>query len=129
MPTLLQEKWSRVMDSVITAAWYRIFGQSSVHADFTEITQFVMDEIASPTRWGGYIEWLFEPYVFEWKGIRLGEGLTTDLIFWGAPGRTNTVITRRGFWRMYLGRATVENVLGLPRGTFLTRFDIGLPGA
>jgi hypothetical protein len=97
------EKYDWVLDSVVTACFYRILGQASLHFNLWEIIKLLWAE-CKIGKYGGELKPIIPNYWYVWKNVKLGKDITQDFYVWGLRNGTNTIFTRPGFWRMALGR-------------------------
>jgi len=116
-------KLEPVVDSALTACYYRILGQASLPFTIDEFIEFVEAEIERG-KYGGSIEWrvnLDRFKWFVWRDINMSkpgavEKVTFSTHVWGITkkyGARNVVLSRTGFWRMYVIRSRIERWLGL----------------
>lgn len=144
-PEELIKKYEPVMGSVIQSMYYRVMGQSSIHAPLEEIVDFVQAEVDGYGRFGGTLERGKWPIWFVpiepiggmavsgnyWKNVNVSEPdcpeehkLTTNIYVWGLHKLRedamifkgeNVVFTREHWWGMYMLRAKLESALGMPK--------------
>jgi len=113
-----------IADAAITACYYRILGQASLPFTIDDFIEFTKAEIERG-KYGGKIEWRYNGdrikwYV--WKDVNLSkpeapEKVTFSMHVWGVTkkyGARNVVLSRTGFWRMYVIRSRIERLLALP---------------
>lgn len=142
--TLYIKKYEPVMSSVIQSMYYRVMGQSSIHAPLENILKFVEAEVEYG-RFGGELERDKWPIWFLplksiggmaisgnlWRNVNISEHdcpeeerLTTNIYVWGLHKLRddavifkgeNVVFTREHWWGMYMFRAKLENGFGLPK--------------
>lgn len=118
------------MDSVLTAVFYRVLGQSSLPWNIKHIERFMQLSIAGKTRYGGEIVSVMvndQIHLYLWKNcdISAGHGLTTNIHVWGLKNGSNSVFTRKYWWAAYILRSQVEQKLSLKSNSLRIREHIG----
>ena len=104
-PTLYIAKFEPVASSAIQANYYRILGQSSLPFNIMDITKFIEAEVSGHGIFNGSMKIVYDGTflrVIRWEDIRVGEGLTFNMLVWGLKAGKNSVFSRVGFWRMYI---------------------------
>lgn len=112
------------VEATITAAYYRVMGQASLPFNISIIERYL--SLEQPFKGNIIVLRENNTHLLLWENIDITKGyeaLLTDLYVWGYKDGQNVVMTRKGFWRCYVLRGRAEKLLGLPRGTFLTKFD------
>jgi len=124
------------MDSVLTAVFYRVLGQSSLPWNIKYIERF-MQLSAGPTlsdvktRYDGEIVPIVVNnlvHAYLWKGmdVSAGHGIKTNIHVWGLKDGGNTVFTRKYWWTAYVLRSQVEAKLNLRPNALRMREYLGL---
>lgn len=117
------------MESVITACFYRIFGQSSLPFDIRQIERFI--SLQGQIKYGGELVPIVKNkmlHLYLWKDCDIsgGKGITFNVYVWGVPGGRNSIFTRRYWWGAYVLRSKAETTLGIPNESLSVRQHIPL---
>ena len=122
------------MDSVLTAVFYRVLGQSSLPWNIKYIERFIQLNTAPlqlNTTYGGELVPIVvndHIHVYLWKNMDVsnGHGIKTDIHVWGLNKGGNAVFTRKYWWAAYILRTQVEQQLSLKQNTLRLREHIGI---
>ncbi|MCK5612428.1 hypothetical protein KAR91_61720 [Candidatus Pacearchaeota archaeon] len=117
------DKFDFAVTSALTAAWYRILGQSSVPFAIEDFMSYVEEQVRGEGAFRGKVTVMADRgglLWFIWEDVNMSQKDIEDPIIgrfhiWGLKGRNNVVITRSGWHKLYLARGVTEEILGLPR--------------
>lgn len=117
------------MESVITACFYRVLGQSSLPFNIKQIERYI--NLQGQIKYGGELVPIVSTgtmHLYLWKDCDIsgGKGITFNLYVWGVPGARNSVFTRKYWWGMYILRSKAESTLGLPSEFLRLREHVSL---
>ncbi len=104
-------KWTSILDNLIFQAYYRVLSFVSIHAPVSEVFE-VAKHIADAKR-GGKVYWVVEPRIAKWENLDVNPPYGMKMTVWlfgSAVRGKNTVITRRGWWSLYLFDAYVKSL-------------------
>ena len=118
------EAMASPMESVITACFYRILGQSSLPFNIKQIERFI--SLQGQIKYGGDLIPIVKNellHLYLWKDCDVsgGKGITFNVYVWGVPGARNSIFTRKYWWGAYIIRSQVETHLGLPNESLSIR--------
>jgi hypothetical protein len=105
------------MESVITACFYRVLGQSSLPFNIKQIERFI--SLQGQIKYGGELVPIVKNeilHLYIWKNCDVsgGKGITFNVYVWGIPGGRNCIFTRKNWWGAYIIRSKMETSFGLP---------------
>jgi hypothetical protein len=106
------------MDSVLTAVFYRVLGQSSLPWNIKYIERFMKLSVDGKTNYHGEVVPILvndRIHLYLWKkcDISAGHGLTTNIHVWGFKNGGNSVFTRKYWFKAYVIRSKIESSLNL----------------
>ncbi len=106
------------MESVITACFYRVLGQSSLPFSIEQVERFINLNVGGKGKYSGelvpiIVDERFRLYLWKNCDVSDGHGITYNVYVWGIPGMKNSVFTRKYWWGAYVIRSTVEKQLNL----------------
>jgi hypothetical protein len=117
------------MESVITACFYRVLGQSSLPFNIKQIERFI--NLQGKNIYGGDLVPIVSTnqlHLYLWKNcdVSHGHGITFNVYVWGIPNARNTVFTRKYWWGCYVLRSKIESILKVPSESLRIREKISL---
>ncbi len=101
---------ARYMNTVVNQTVSRTVGNALMHINVLTTLAYWQDPRAHAD-WGDYTVKVitdrtgavFAPwYAYRVDGVRIGEGWTVSLYFWGETPGINTIISRYQFWKLYI---------------------------
>jgi len=95
-------RWVEPLDNLVFQAWYRVLSFVSLHASIAEVYE-AAKYIALNHR-GGDVYWVVKNYVARWEKLDVNPpyGVTITIWIWGNPTGKNTILSRVGWWSLYL---------------------------
>lgn len=105
-----------VISGVLRVVYYRSLHIVSVPFSPQDVLEYAQEQGAGG-RFGGTVEESRNGPLFTmwlWSDVKMGEGLTMDVWFFGLRGGAQTVLVRKGFWKGNFSKDTVRGAtLGL----------------
>lgn len=95
-----ENRWVPVVEDLQKQLYYRQLGIVSMHGP--------VDEVVAAAAWlarnrkGGNVFWTTPGAVARWEGAEVYPGIFINEWLYGGP--RNTVLTRVGFWKLYVTR-------------------------
>lgn len=99
-----------IISGVLRVVFYRSLHIVSVPFNVREVLAYAEENARGEGRFGGSVERFWAgPFIlgYRWKNLRMGEGLLTDMRFFGTRFGPQTVIYRR---RLYFGNFTQRSL-------------------
>jgi len=95
-------RWIEPLDNLVFQAWYRVLSFVSIHAPITEV--YDAAKYIATTHRGGDLYWVIKGFVARWEGLDVNppHGVKMSIWLWGIPSGKNTILTRAGWWTLYL---------------------------
>lgn len=95
-------RWIEMLDNLVFQAWYRVLSFVSIHAPIAEVYQ-AAQYIALNHR-GGDVFWVVNGFVARWENLDVNppHGVKMTIWMWGNSNGKNTVLSRVGWWGLYL---------------------------
>lgn len=95
-------KWVAPLDNLVFQAWYRVLSFVSLHAPVDEVYE-AAKYIAANKR-GGDVYWVVKNYLGRWENFDVNPPHGIKMTIWisGFPRGKNTILSRVGWWSLYL---------------------------
>jgi len=102
MPEEQWMRWVEPLDNLVFQAWYRVLSFVSIHASIAEVYEAA--KYVAQTHRGGDVYWVVKGFVARWEDLDVNppHRVKITVWIWGNPSGKNTVLTRVGFWSLYL---------------------------
>jgi hypothetical protein len=120
-------RWIEPLDSLVFQAWYRVLSFISIHAPIAEVYQ-AAQYIAQNHR-GGDVYWVVKGFVARWENLDVNppHGVKITIWMWGNPNGKNTILSRVGWWTLYLfdtAKRIQRGVTEMATAGFFERQDV-----
>ena len=127
MPEEQWMRWVEPLDNLVFQAWYRVLSFVSIHAPVAEVYE-AAKYIAQNHR-GGDVYWAIKGYVARWEKLDVNPPHELFMTIWisGNPLGKNTILTRVGWWTMYLfdtAKRIQRTVTNMATAGFFVRQDV-----
>ena len=102
MPEEQWMRWVEPLDNLVFQAWYRVLSFVSIHAPIGEVYEAA--KTVAQTKRGGDVYWVVKGFVARWENLDVNppHEVKITMWMWGNPSGKNTVLSRVGWWNLYL---------------------------